>query len=442
MHYSDLCSIKLPNDNRILVDLNQGFIETMIFGIYGIRSYGKSVVLQGDILASRGLDSFFSYDYMRTRLQDFDYVFFVYKRRDREETIKTNFNRAMRMSKMWGINKGILIDYNRFIEQTFTPEMYRSISNFYSLILKDYDFQISHIKDMKSLGMLKSRLENRNAAISRLIADKKMIDKERSEPQNVGIKKAIKTIENMSWIANVKQHPKGLALRTNQMQMSLVPNIGYSLDTDLIARRASYYTIFKNQCLGLNFVSPDAEYLIPYDMNVAALSSGSDDAVKKWIRNSLMFQGMNPHMGLGGKCYGEFASGISSAQKYGIDFLIMSLEGFLRSANLQDSAGKCVLNMPMGDVNGNITCWPYIDEVLNKFGIAYRGRRDYKTYLKLIKKLEIAMRNNPRVNINNLTTGMRSPNKQLFDANLQLIKEREPKVYEQIQKRIAEGAVL
>ena len=125
--------------------------------------------------------------------------------------------------------------------------------------------------------------------------------------------------------------------------------------------------------------------------------------------------------------------------------LLMSFEAYLRSINLPDPAGNRFWCLPMGDAEGNVEVWPYIEDIMKKNNVSFEGReRSLETYEYILGNTKLREYNEQFGCTFNayVREYPESEEKKKMEQCLNLIKEREPKVYEQIMKRVEEGAVL
>ena len=254
-----------------------------------------------------------------------------------------------------------------------------------------------------------------------------------------GVSYNIETIRNMKWIESIEETDgDSLVLRTTAMACSHVPNISNYMYIDDIKTNSIAYKIAKYQFLGKKFIVMPNEYIIPTNFNIFGrkiddITVTENPSIRKLIEKYLWFHGTACHIGHGHICSGEFATAISQAPKTGMDLFLLNFEAFLRSINLTDSAGRRCFYLPMGDNEGNIEVWPALEASIKKghgesLNTLVRTTDGFEEFLK-----------RGEIHSLNLTSddcsGWLSGYYEIGEAAcLDLIKQREPHVYEEIMR--------
>lgn len=203
----------------------------------------------------------------------------------------------------------------------------------------------------------------------------------------------------------------------------------------------------KYQMLGKYFIVLPDYYIISNNFNIRG--ERNDRYPKTRVRNVMIkntyFHGMACHIGNGQACVGELGAAISGASKNGLDMLLMSFEVYLRSINLPDAAGQRYFVLPMGDENGNIEVWPYVEDIAKRNNVSLKDLdRTIEGYEKLLSNPTMA---NMCESYGKYFDGScESWSEQMQESNLKqcldLIHQREPDVYEKIMERVSKGVVL
>lgn len=243
----------------------------------------------------------------------------------------------------------------------------------------------------------------------------------------------VKNIKNMHWIQSLRLKEEGsLLLRTKDMACLHVPNISNYIRIGDIERHDILYKIMKYQFLGKYFIVLSNDYVIPANYNIVGeenrkIIEETDREIKNLIRSKTYFRGTACHIGDGQICSGEFSSSISMAHKTGLDLFLMNFEAYLRSINIGDAAGRRYHYLPMGNEKGEIEMWPAFDYQIKKvMKTSLKGlERSKKGYTEMAKKLDSSYFNFGLDYSTSSSIGSE-------ENGLDLIKQREPDVYEKI----------
>lgn len=435
--------IKLPNGVYYLWENNSNITaQSLLFALKGVRSSGKTVVL------SAGLNRYCGWgaicDYLRNKgFGQLDRVFIC-------DDNSYNYNSRQRVNAELGtyfrnITKRVLFyDVNRWIsDNNISQSQVDWFANVVRDMLQDKKFLIGQMSDRMELDRLRRSLDDMKSKIEKREEELKNL----KSVEEVG-RTSIKNILNMKWIDKIEAaRGNGLRILTKPMACTYVPNIGRHMDIEDIKRHDILYRIVKYQCLGKYFIIQPEYYLI--DSNFDVKADSNERYPKTRVRNVVMrntyFHGQACHIGNGQACLGELSAAISNARKSGLDMLLMSVEAYLRSINLPDAAGQRYYCLPMGDAEGNVEVWPYVEDVMKKHNISFGDRpRTLETYEWILGNTRLREYNEqfgcP------FDHGCRDYGEAQGDRNLQkcleLIKEREPKVYDEIMARVEKGAVL
>ena len=262
------------------------------------------------------------------------------------------------------------------------------------------------------------------------------------------IKTSVDKIKQMKWIDKIEAGPNNsLRILTTPMACTFVPNIGRCIPLRYIEHEDVLYRIMKYQCLGKYFIIQPDYYIIESNFNIKA--DRNDKYPLSHVRNVMIrntyFKGQACHIGNGHACLGELSAAISQARKTGLEMLLMSFEVYLRSINLPDAAGQRYYVLPMGDVEGNVEVWPYVEGVMKRRGISFKNKeRSLETYEDILANTELSKE---AENFGKYFDGScENWNESTQESNmkecLKLIEKREPEVYQEIIRRLEKGAVL
>ena len=301
------------------------------------------------------------------------------------------------------------------------------------------------------LGQINDRLRLNNYKMKQMELER-LIEKKTEELANLKAPEQIqqtniKNIMNMKWIDKIEGGPdSSLRILTKPMACTYVPNIGRYIPFRYFARSDVLYRMMKYQALGKYFIVLPSYYIVNKDFSIKA--DMNDRYPRSLVRNVMInttyFHDMACHIGNGQACVGELAAAIGAAQRNGLDMLLMSFEAYLRSINLPDAAGQRYFCLPMGDADGNVEVWPYVEGVMKREGLNFKDKkRTLDNYEEVLQKLH----NKYNERFDKYFDGScESWSEEKQDENmrqcLELIKQREPQVYEQIMTRIEKGAVI
>lgn len=440
--------IKLPNGvfyifNRMFNSLEAN--HSLFFAMYGIKSKGTTLVIDYDIITN------FSYGSIKRHLieknlKHFDRIFIIVNR-----SIKNFSDSGIRNNNVdAGIifkdisSKVLVFDTNKWEKSNNIKR--EQINWFYNVIgqmMQDKRFLLGQIDDRMSLAEMKSQI----AALEDKLEKRKEELRNLRQPEDAA-KTNLKNIMNMKWIDKIEAGPgDSLRILTNPMACTYVPNIARYIPLNYFEEEDILYRIMKYQMLGKYFIVLPDYYIISHDFNIKG--DRNDHYPKTRVRNVMMqntyFHGMACHIGNGQACLGELGAAISGASKNGLDMLLMSFEVYLRSINLPDAAGQRYFVLPMGDENGNIEVWPYVEDVAKRNNVSLKDLdRTLDGYEKLLNTPPMA---NKRESYGKYFNGSCSSwSEQMQESNLKqcldLIHQREPDVYEKIMERVSKGAVL
>lgn len=308
------------------------------------------------------------------------------------------------------------------------------INWFYNIIgqmMQDNRFLLGQINDRMSLAEMKSQI----AVLEDKLEKRKEELRNLQQPEDVS-KTNLRNIMNMKWINKIEAGPEdSLRILTNPMACTYVPNIARYIPLRYFEKEDILYRIMKYQMLGKYFIVLPDYYIISNNFNIRG--ERNDHYPKTRVRNVMIkntyFHGMACHIGNGQACVGELGAAISGASKNGLDMLLMSFEVYLRSINLPDTAGQRYYVLPMGDENGNIEVWPYVEDIAKRNNVSLKDLdRTLEGYEKLLSNPTMA---NMCESYGKYFDGScESWSEQMQESNLKqcldLIHQREPDVYE------------
>lgn len=440
--------IKLPNGVFYVFDRMFNSFEanhSLFFAMYGVKSKGTTLVVDYDTTGN------FSYGNIRKHLVEknlkhFDRIFIVVNRMIRN----LSDGNMKRHNADAGIvfrdisSKVLVFDMNKWERANNIKR--EQINWFYNVIgqmMQDNRFLLGQINDRMSLAEMKSQITT--------LEDR--LEKRKEELRNLQLpeevsKTNLKNIMNMKWIDKIEAGPEdSLRILTKPMACTYVPNIARYIPLRYFEKEEILYRMMKYQMLGKYFIVLPSYYIISNNFGIKG--DKNDRYPISRVRNVMIrntyFRDMACHIGNGQACVGELGAAISGASKNGLDMLLMSFEVYLRSINLPDAAGQRYYVLPMGDENGNIEVWPYVEDVAKRKNVSLKDLdRTLEGYEKLLSIPAIA---NMGESFGKYFDGnCESWSEQGQENNLrdclELIHQREPEVYDKIMQRVKEGAVL
>ncbi len=434
--------IKLPNDNYVFLETLSGTYRyatnSFLFGYFGTRTKSKNLVISLTSVSNANMQqSSLAEEFAKKGVGMFDKVFIL---QYPEEGLAVSRVKAQEYySKI--AKQIIIIDAHRWVKQLdLTMKQRNWFNSIIDRMRGDNKFLIGQLEERLDLKRTKARLVELEEQ------QRKVQEEWKNLPTKIEEKDICETAEQrisqMKWIDTIEAGSNNsLMLLTKPMACTYVENIGKYISPDYISKHDVLYKIFKYQCLGKYFIGMPEYYRVESTYNIKPEASNKypQSRVRTFLQRYTYFRGVVPHAGNGRICLGELSSAIGNAPKTGLDMLLMTFEVFLRSINLPDAAGMRFYAMPMGDANGNIEVWPFLDAHLRKSGISFEERtRTLDSYEEILQNTR-AMEDMP----NGLSFPCySSPNDSYWESNLRLIKEREPLVYEEIIKRKESGARL
>lgn len=444
MNYN-LSILKLKKDVFILVRDNDGITPlSAYFGQNGVRSKGKTLIVDLHLLCS--LESYKLADFFIAKnINNFNRVFIIGLEKE-WSNININKSKPTFLTSLKYVSKKILFfNISKWLrDNNITVEQIHWIEEVFYRLNADKRFLSGQIKERKRINELKKIIKS--------IDDKAEVRKrelnnmkESQSPRETNIK----NIKNMKWIEKIDCIQNScLRILTKPMACTYVPNIGKYVPYRYIKNSDILYRIMKYQCLGKYFIIlPDYYILNEYfDIRADSNTTYPFSKVRNVMIKNTYFHGMAPHIGNGSACHGELSGAIGSAQKNGLDIFLMSFEAYLRSINLPDAAGQRFYVLPMGDEDGNIEVWPYLENAMKDAKVKFpKGeKRTLETYEKILNTKEMSKLGEMYGKSwdGNATLMRDDAMEENFNSCLSLIKEREPKIYEQIMERVERGVVL
>lgn len=417
--------------------------DHLLFALYGVKSKGKTLVISEHILRSMYVEEIASYVQSKG-FNELDRVIVCYNKGNRavvSRNLRINVGLAFR-----NITKRVVVcDSDKWLkENNITAYQQKWFANILNQMVQDNRFILGQISDRLELTQLKAREREAEALLSK--AEEELANM--PKVADIGAKASIEKIKAMKWIDKIEAGPDGaLRILTKPMSCTFVPNIGRYVYIDDIKREDILYRMMKYQCLGKYFIIQPDYYLINSNFYIKA--DAHDRYPVNHVRNVMMrntyFKGQACHIGNQQACHGELATAISQANKNGLEMLLMSFEVYLRSINLPDSAGQRYYVLPMGDAHGNVEVWPYVEDIMKKQNVSFKDReRSLEVYEDILTNTVLSQLNE---NFGQPFNGCchswsEAQQEKNMKLCLELIKEREPNVYEEIMKRVEKGAVI
>lgn len=413
--------LNIGDKHKVLLapSASQTTSDVIFFANHGIKTKKPSLVTHALFLDGMGEAE------LVEKAAGMEKIFVLYNGDAQDYRLKL----SKKMVEKLGLKEKTVFVPTRRFEESY-KDLYSAAKRVYPNMILSSAFQTSYVQQYLSKSESEGRLENVKKELSKLEDDLRTL---KASGSVANLEKTVLSSKKLAYIESFEKEGIELIVKTKNVFMDFVPNVGGHIPPNSLAKNHAYYEMFKAQLLGMNFISPGALYRIPYDMNLTSLGTKSINMDN--LLQRLYFGAAHPHIGIRGKCYGEFVAGISGAQKYGVDFLLAGFEVFLRSANLSDPAGATAIRLPMGTSDGKITMWPAIDSHIknNKIKVPYRAGIKTENYYRKVSSM-IFDYSQP------LNIFQYSFNRDWFNTNLALIKEREkPEIIAQIEKNISEG---
>lgn len=435
--------IKLPNDVYYFGDFhNRGMdVYGLAFALYGIRTPKNTLVIEASMIEIMGTQSISIY-LKEKKLSHFDKIFFVINHNISRRGYNTNNLKRDIARYFKGITSKISVyDIAQWFEKSNLSDLQINwLNKILSQMMNDNRFILGQLSDRMTLERAKNNLIDAKAKVEKQ-------EKELSEMKTIEEIQSsnVQNILKMKWIDKIEPASNcSIRILTKPLACTYVPNIGKYVSSRSIMESDILYRMMKYQCLGKYFIVLPSYYVVASNFDI----KGDDNnrypitPARKVMINNTYFHDMACHIGNGHSCLGELTGAISAAVKTGLDMLLMSFEVYLRSINLPDAAGQRYYCLPMGDAQGNIEVWPYVEDFMKQRGITFKDKeRNLDTYNEIL-----SMDKMTDINGKPFEGECRSWEEREQDANMQrcleIIKSREPDVYEQIMKRVEEGAVL
>jgi hypothetical protein len=425
---------KIKDGVYLMLDGNNISLDALdiLFATQGIKSKGKTIVIPRHIWRNYSMDSIASI-LKEKKINQVDRIFFT--------GVCPNDRIPKGGYYLRHITKRILFidtDLWRRKDSGVTDMQMRWFYEVCSQMVNNSKFLLGQLSLRCDLSRLKSQLPE---IIDRVAKREEQL-KHIQETEIVSA--CIENIKRMKWIDKIEGEGEGLRILTKPMACTYVPNIAEFIDCRDIGQSDLLYKIMKYQFLGKYFIVLPEYYTISSDFNIKGDRNDRypGSKVREIMQQNTYFHGMACHIGNGSACVGELASAIADANKNGLDMLLMSFEAYLRSINIPDAAGNRFYCLPMGDASGNVEVWPFVDNQFKKFHIKFNGVRNLENYETNIANSELSnlhgQYNRPSFYARNLSPENKANN---LEACLRLIKEREPKIYQQIMDIRGEGVV-
>lgn len=431
---SDFILIKLKDDVYLAVNSMNSYIDPkeIMFGMYGVRSKGKTIIIPQSIWSSL-LMAEMEKGLTNKKIGKVDRIIFTSNSTSATSTI---------YSKKPGyvfrnIAKTILVReiYRWVREANITNEQIAWFTRIINYMLHDEKFLLGQLPYRVKLNSLRQQLP---AAIESVQKREEQL-RHMEEVQTAST--SVENIKRMKWIDKIGAHPEGLSILTKPMACTHLPNIAEFIDARYIAKSDILYKIMKYQFLGKYLIVLPDYYVVRNNFEIKGDHNDRYPVsrVRQIIQSHTYFHGMACHIGDGQACVGELGSAIADANKNGLDMLLMAFEAYLRSINIPDAAGQRFYCLPMGDASGKIEVWPYMDTMLKKHHIRFYEKRSLEAYEQAIKRDPVGcFSDRPSFCACNNTPIARDAN---LESCLELVRQREPKIYEQIIQRQEKGVV-
>ena len=427
--------VKLPNGAYILLsgEVQNVSVSEMMMALYGIRSGKNSVVITTDLFRRYSIATLGKY--ISEKLPNIEKVFMLY-----DEKLTGDLNGVIRQNYLpYFIRNGIgrkyiIWDSNKWIEDNHITQKQKE---WFGKVVEGLFSNQKFITGQLS-SRLKLQREKRDYADMEERLKKRKEEYENMRGPEEQASSNIRNIKRMRWIDSLETTPSGdLRILTKSMACTMVPNIGEYVRMDKIKESDVLYRMMKYQLMGKYFIIMPDYYIIKQNYNIVGDNNHAYPVTKarEIVMNSTYFRGQACHIGNGNACLGELSTAVSQARKTGLDMLLMSFEAYLRSINLTDAAGQRYYCLPMGDAEGNIEVWPYVETVMKKRGISFKNKkRSLETYEELL--------NTPQMKECGTSFGkyfdgecMNLNKIENMRACINLIKKREPKLYKELEQK-------
>ena len=409
-------------------------IDDLLFISYGVKSNGISVIIPSVIIKKVRVSS------IKKKITDtfnkIDRIFFLCPNRDYAISLKYEIGCYFK-----NITKNILyLDIPRWAsESKIKPEQKKWYSKVYEEMCRNKKFLLGQIEDRLTLKKYETIAKREEEELNNLEKTLKQL----KEPQEA-IESNIKNIKNMKWIDKISLEGNDLSILTKAMACTYVPNIGEFIEIEKIKKADILYRMMKYQLMGKYFIILTDYYKIKNDFSIKADRNTRYpySKVRSVAISNTYFRGQACHIGNEQACLGELSAAIGQAGKTGLDMLLMSFEAYLRSINLVDTAGQRYWCLPMGDADGNIEVWPYVEDLMKRSNSSFKDlKRNLEGYEDIMKKEkfdEIYRKIESRQQNGKLFAGecryLQDPRRNMGEC-IKLIKDREPLLFEELKKK-------
>lgn len=426
--------LRLPNGAYILLRTSDGYIpvQEMMFAVYGVRSKGKTVLIPSYMyvwFSAREVA-----DFILRKLGTVDRVFCLFssdRKKDWMAKVKNSYKYSMRE-----VTKRIIMcDTIKWIKDNKIPEyqvrwfgsVLESMSNNKKFLLG----QIPYRQRLRKIDDKKREIEDGLRRKEEQLKNMREVD--------IVNRTNIKNIERMKWIDKIDMPTRqDLRILTKPMACTYVPNIGEYINVSQIEKEDILYRIMKYQLMGKYFIILPDYYIIQdnYYITADANTRYPRSRVRHVMEQATYFHGQACHIGNGSACLGELSTAVSQAGKTGLDMLLMSFEVYLRSINLTDAAGQRYYCLPMGDADGNVEVWPYVEAVMKSENMSFKNMsRTLANYEKILNSPKMSKYNEGFGKFfEGCCSNLPDPMQNMIKC-IELIKSREPALYDDLERK-------
>ena len=426
--------IKLQNGAYVGVDENSyhDCYYNFLIGMHALRTPKSSLVITGME------DPFYLRHLLEEKNLHFDKLVLAVTR-------SMSKKQKRRLTKFFGscfaqsVKNIVYIEVAKWMSQYSTSQIDWFI-NVIDKMFSDNRFLLGQISMRKQLEEIDERIISLDRRLTNL--KKNLEELKTTEESNLN-GHTVDNINKMKWIDRLSLTNHGLSILTKPMACTHVPNISEFIDVNDIRKNDMLYRIMKYQFLGKYFIALPDYYVIENNYNFKADVNDKYTVTpsRRVIQNGTWFHGMIPHAGNNNACLGELSGSISQADKTGLDIYLMSIEAYIRSINLTDIAGQRFFVLPMGDENGNIEVWPFVENFAKCNHVSMKDLdRSLEGYDKFLRD-ELRTDRIPYDTMWHFIFG----NSQNYIENnrqscLELIEQREPEVYKTLVEKGVVGA--
>lgn len=333
------------------------------------------------------------------------------------------------------MGEGIKYRFVKITKENLANRKFKVAKDICETLRVDNDSILNHLNEVDEYRPFANRFKQIPDELRVINENIAALEKKRKEAKPI----KLKDLEYLDLIEKVEVNGEYLRLHIKPLYINPSEPLGKVYDKPTIEKYPYLYEVCKLIYLGNHFKMPGTIIEVGKDFMLHFIET-KDHRWDKMFKNNNWSTIGYPHFGGNNHfCQGEFADAIAHATEYGLEYYFLCLKQYLTTANMRDIAGVKVLWYPICDDEDNILYCAGMEAYKN----AYRNRFGKNTDLELIPdrdyiQLSDFANNHTSFGDLNIDGYWRCPsgyNRKDEDAFLELCKEKEPEVYEEIIKK-------